>query len=158
MRKTGRQEISGKRLLPSPLQRLLWQLLQLLLLVLSAPHQCSSSETLRDSIDAGSLEDLGGDDIGIHVGGGATVLEISALLRLRGARNPDRCTTVRDPVAELVDRGGLVRAGQPPLISLAICLDVLHVLLAQLLDRADDLPVATSGAHLGGRVVRVAAS
>merc|ERR1719171_900194 len=105
------------------------------------------------------------DHVRIHVRRRAPVLEVPVLLGLRVPRNPHRAPTVRDAVGELVDRGGLVRTRQPPLVPLAVGLDVLHVLRRELLHRRDDLavglvrlsPRVARVAHANGREVRVAA-
>ena len=46
--------------------------------------------------------DQAGDHVGIHVGVRATILDVTLLVKVDLPRNPNRCTTVRDAIAELV--------------------------------------------------------
>merc|ERR1711998_643468 len=92
-------------------------------------------------LQASRLHDHPGHNVGIHVRGRAAVFEIAVLLSLRIPGNPNGAATIRDTVGELIDGSGLVRTCQTPLISLAVCIDVLFVTLLQLLYRVDDLGV-----------------
>ena len=89
------------------------------------------------------VEDHRGHDVRIHVRRRAAVLEVAALVGLDRARDTDRAAAVGDAVAEVVDRRGLVRAGQPALVALAIGGDVLGVLGAKFADGGLDRRDAT---------------
>ena len=53
-------------------------------------------------------------------------------------------------VGELADGRGLVVAGEPPLVTLAVHGDVLHVLLRELLERGQDGLVALAALFVEG--------
>merc|ERR1719378_514048 len=91
------------------------------------------------SLEHGGVEDLRRHDVRVHVGGRPPVLKVTTAVGLRGAGDPHRSATVRNAVAELVDRRRLVRAGEPPFVALAVGLDVVRVLLPELLDGGDDI-------------------
>merc|ERR1719305_324990 len=103
------------------------------------------------------LEDLGCDDVRIAVGTRAAVLEVTATLRVGGARDTDGAAAVGYAIRERVDVGRLVFTRQPALVALAVRVDVLLVLGAELADRLLDLREATRLAHLLRREIGVAA-
>lgn len=96
----------------------------------------------RRRLQAGGVEDLRGDDVWVAVGGGAPVLEVSLAFPLDVASDTDGRAAVGDAVRKSVDVGGLVGARQTARVALAVHLDVLLVLLAQLLDGGEDGGVA----------------
>mmetsp|Transcript_22427 Transcript_22427/g.38326 ORF Transcript_22427/g.38326 Transcript_22427/m.38326 type:complete len:263 (-) Transcript_22427:655-1443(-) len=112
---------------------------------------------LRAGLVGAGREDLAAHDVRVAVGRRAAVLEVAAALSVGLARDADRAAAVGDAVRELVDRGGLVRAGQATLVALAVGRDVLGVLRAEALDRGDDLGEAARIAHLLRGEVGVAA-
>ena len=72
----------------------------------------------------GHLDDDSGDFVRIRVGSRAAVFQATLPAVLDGAdRDPDRCAAVGDTVAVLVDRLGLVQAGQALLDAVAVVLD-----------------------------------
>lgn len=101
------------------------------------------------------VEDLAGDKVGVGVGGGTTVLEVSLALGLGVTTNTDGGTTVGNAVAEGVDVGGLVGAGEAELVALTVDGNVLGVLGAELVDGLLDLLEAALLAHLLGGDVGV---
>merc|ERR1712187_654199 len=76
------------------------------------------------------LENLRGDDIGVHVGCRAAVFEVAATILFSCGGDAHGGPTITDTIAELVDRSSLMQTREPPLISSAIHTDVLLVLLA----------------------------
>merc|ERR1719517_376021 len=104
-------------------------------------------QQIGNLVQARRLEDLRRDNIGIHVGSGATVLEIATLLGLSLPGDTYGRPAVCHSIAELVDRRSLVRTREAPLVSFAVGRDVLEVLRTELLDRLDDLTIATGVAH-----------
>src|SRR4029079_19373565 len=78
----------------------------------------------RDGLD--SLEDLRGNLVGIALRVGTAIFQIAPVVVLDEAvRHANRCATVGDAVAELVDRGSLVLAGQPHVIVGTVDRDVI---------------------------------
>merc|ERR1719197_201407 len=110
------------------------------------------------SVDASRLEYFRRDHIRVHVGGGATILEIPAAVSLCRAWDAHRSSTVGHTIAELVDGCRLMRSSETTLVTSSIDANVFLVLLAQLFDCGDDLCVAALVAHGLGRVVSMAAS
>mmetsp|Transcript_15425 Transcript_15425/g.46307 ORF Transcript_15425/g.46307 Transcript_15425/m.46307 type:complete len:503 (-) Transcript_15425:790-2298(-) len=109
------------------------------------------------------LHDLAGDDVRVHVGRRAAVLEVAALLLLGHARDAHGAAAVGDAVRELGDRRRLVRTRQAALVVLA-ARDVVRgnvlVLLArraEALHRFEDDRIAARRAHRRRRHVGVAA-
>merc|ERR1712174_29802 len=124
----------------------------------TSPIKPLQPQNLANLLQARCLEDLRRDNIGIHVGSRATVLEIATLLGLRLPGDANGSAAVCHAIAELVDWCSLVRTCEAPLVSSAVDCDVLEVLLPELLDRIDDLPEATGVAHRLCGVVGVATS
>merc|ERR1739848_741163 len=88
---------------------------------------------------AGGVKDLGSHDIGVHVTCRPAILEIAAFVLLSVTRDPDGRASVCNPIRECGDWRRLVGAGETPLVTLAVHLDVLFVLRLQFLDGSDDL-------------------
>ena len=100
-----------------------------------------------------SLNDHAGDLVGVGVGGGPAVLEVTLALLCTGAVDTDRSTTVRDAPGELVVSGGLVAASHAGLVALTVDLHVLDVALAESLHGLlDGLHAALLAHRLGGDV------
>ena len=57
------------------------------------------------------------DLVAVAVGGRAAVLHVPALLEEGFARDTDRRATIRHSISELVDRAGLMLAGQTLLVA-----------------------------------------
>lgn len=73
------------------------------------------------------LHDNAGDLVGVGVGGGPPVLEVTALLHGTLARNTDGGTAVGDTIRELLDAASLVTASETLLVALTVDGDVLLV-------------------------------
>ena len=58
------------------------------------------------------------DLVRITVAGGSPVLQVAVALLGHVPRDPDAAAPVGHPGTEVVDAGGLVQTGQPPLIVL----------------------------------------
>merc|ERR1711933_593087 len=86
----------------------------------ASPDKSLQPQKMLNLVQACCLEDLRCDNVGIHVGSGATVLEITALLGLRLPGDADGRPAVCHAIAELVDRCCLVRACEAPLVPFAI--------------------------------------
>ena len=73
------------------------------------------------------LEEQTRDDVGVHVGGGAAVLEIAATLVLGLVRDAHGGAAVSDAVFEFIDGAGFVKTGETKLVVFAVGRDVLLV-------------------------------
>jgi hypothetical protein len=108
--------------------------------------------------DDGGLGDHGGDDVRVHVGRRPAILEVALAVLLRLPADADRGAAVGNSPAEGVDVGGLVPAGEPALVALAVGGDVLLVPELELLNGGLDDLVATIVPHRLGAVVGVSTS
>merc|ERR1712039_750558 len=108
------------------------------------------------SLEASRPEQLGCDNIWIHIRSRAAVLEVATAIGLRCAWDPHRSSAVGHSIAELVDRSRLMGTCEAPLVPGAVHLDVLHVFLSQLLDCLNNGRIASRSAHRGSRIIRVA--
>mmetsp|Transcript_43905 Transcript_43905/g.110679 ORF Transcript_43905/g.110679 Transcript_43905/m.110679 type:complete len:229 (+) Transcript_43905:48-734(+) len=109
-------------------------------------------------VEDGRLDELGGDHVGVNVGGGAAVLEVALACPIHVTADADRRATVGNTPGELVDGGSLVETSQTTLVSSTVHSDVLLVFLGQLLNGLlDDLQAAVV-AHGLSAVVAVSAS
>lgn len=78
---------------------------------------------LLDGTKDGLHKDTG-DLVGVGVGSGPAVLEVTVALGCALTRNTDGRATVGDAPCELVDGTGLVAAGKTELVALAVDEDV----------------------------------
>src|SRR5580698_269315 len=63
------------------------------------------------------LQDLGSDLVGVALGVRATIFQITLVAIVDEAvRDADRCATIGDAVAELMDRSSLVLAGETQMV------------------------------------------
>mmetsp|Transcript_103076 Transcript_103076/g.142640 ORF Transcript_103076/g.142640 Transcript_103076/m.142640 type:complete len:342 (+) Transcript_103076:159-1184(+) len=104
-----------------------------------------------------SVEDHAGDNVRVHVGGRAAVLQVAVAVGVSGARYADGAATVGNAVREPVDGRSFVLAGEAALVALAIRGDVLSMLGSEAANGLLDHRVATLLAHLLGGEVGVAA-
>lgn len=98
------------------------------------------------------------DTIRIAVTRGSSVLEVSFAFLRALSRNTDTRPAVGNPVAELVDRGGLMLASHTLRIALSVDEYVLLVALGQLLTCILNRLHATLFSHLCSRDIGVQAS
>ena len=112
--------------------------------------------------DAG-LDDLASDDVGVHVGRGPPVLEVSLFFLFRHPGDPGGAAAVRDAIGELLDGGGLVEAGEAASIIRStigvVGGDMLLLLTGgtEAFQGLDDLIISTVLPHDLGREIGVAA-
>ena len=99
----------------------------------SARQLVRSSRCAYELAAAHRVGDETRDDVRVHVGVRAPVLDVALLVDLDLPRDAHRRAAVGDAVAELVPRRGLVQTGEPVLDLGAVVLDVLDRLLRRAL-------------------------
>jgi hypothetical protein len=100
-----------------------------------------------------SLNDDTGNLVGISVGRGATVLEVTLAVLGDLAGDTDGTTTVGNTVRELIDVTGLVATSETLLVALTVDGDVLNVAGLELLHGGlDDLHTTIGTGSVGGNV------
>lgn len=103
----------------------------------------------------GGVVDDGGDDVGVDVGGGASVLDVALSVGVHGLGGDSHGGgSVSGAVGELVEAGGLVDACQPLVVVLAVELHVHQVPGLELLHHVVDVvhAFAALSHRLGGEV------
>ena len=121
-----------------------WSSIVLLDIVSTFPQE--SSKFLWSSLlvqNCGSHDDLR-DDVGVAVGGRASVLQVTFLVRSTVSRDSDTSPSMGHSRRELVNSGSLVQASQSALVVLAparvISVDVHVMTHAQFLNGRLDMP------------------
>ena len=102
-----------------------------------------------------SLNNDTGDLVRVSIAGWSAVLEVALAVLGDLAGDTDGAATVGDTVRELVDRAGLVAAGEALLIALTVDGNVVEVTGLELLHGGLDVLDATLSAHLLGGDVGV---
>jgi hypothetical protein len=100
-----------------------------------------------------SLNDDTSDLVGISVGSGATILEVTLAVLSALAGDTNGATTVGNTVRELVDVTGLVATGETLLVALTVDGNVFNVAGLELLHGGlDDLHTTIGTSSVGGNV------
>jgi hypothetical protein len=99
-----------------------------------------------------------GNDIRVHVGRRASILEITIPIGLSGAGNTARATSVGNTVRELIDGSSFMLSCETALVTSTVGCDVFGVLLAKLLQSSFDDRKSTRLAHRFGTEIGVATS
>lgn len=94
------------------------------------------------------MHELGADDVGVAVGGGAAIFEVAAAVFFGVAANADRAAAVGNTVAEFVHARSLESAGHAELVALAVHAHVLDVLGGELVDGGLDDGESSGFPHL----------
>mmetsp|Transcript_45682 Transcript_45682/g.76272 ORF Transcript_45682/g.76272 Transcript_45682/m.76272 type:complete len:272 (-) Transcript_45682:539-1354(-) len=110
-------------------------------------------------IEEDGLYNTASHQVGIHVGGRASVLKVAHPSRLSATRYTDTGTTVSNTPLEVVDAGSLVSSSQPSVVSSTVDRDMLSVFLAKLLHRRLNELISAWPTHLfGGHVCMASGS